>query len=186
MSDCKQSKRRRVLNGCGATAKEFRQAGSLSDHSTDPTWKSTKNSDKLPACWKPLRRIKRLHCSNSPERLSTQRRRIRWAGLTNGGEPLGGNNEQAPALIIGVVGRLLSNDQQVSNPDGRDASATAVESTDDHVIRVRARNRSLIRLNRAPIRLNQPVNGAADRYLTAGRSLIEPPNRTLVFPPNPA
>ena len=77
--------------------------------------------------------------------------------------PLGGNNEQAPDLIIGVVGRLLSNDQQVSNLDGPNASATAVESTDDHVIRVRTQNRSLIRLNRAPIRLNQAVNGVADR-----------------------
>ena len=45
--------------------------------------------------------------------------------------PLDGNNEQAPDLIIGVVGRLLSHDQQVSNPDGPNASATAVESTDD-------------------------------------------------------
>ena len=87
--------------------------------------------------------------------------------------PLGGNNEQTPHLIIGVVGRLLSNDQQVSNPDGPNASATAVESTDDQMIRVRTQNRSLIRLNRAPIRLNQ---AAADRYLTAARSLIETPN----------
>ena len=87
--------------------------------------------------------------------------------------PLGGNNEQAPNLIIGVVGRLLSNDQEAADPDCPNASATAVESADDHVIRVRTQNRSLIRLNRAPIRLNQ---AAADRYLTAGRSLIEPPN----------
>ena len=90
--------------------------------------------------------------------------------------PLGGNNEQAPALIIGVVGRLMSNDQQVSNPDGPNASATAVESTDHQMIRVRTQDRSLIRLNRAPIRLKQAVNGAADRYLTAARSLIETPN----------
>ena len=90
--------------------------------------------------------------------------------------PLGGNNDQAPHLIIGVVGRLLSNDQQVSNPDGPNASAKAVESIDDQMIPVRTQNRSLIRLNRAPIRLNQAVNGAADRYLTAARSLIELPN----------
>ena len=90
--------------------------------------------------------------------------------------PLGGNNDQAPDLIIGVVGRLLSNDQQVSNPHGPNASVTAVESTDDHLILVRTQIRSLIRLNRAPIRLNQAVNGAADRYLTAARSFIEPPN----------
>ena len=90
--------------------------------------------------------------------------------------PLGGNNEQAAALIIGVVGRLLSNDQQVSNPDGPNASATAVESTDDQMNRVSTQNQSSIRLDRAPIRLNQAVNGAADRYLTAGRSLIETPN----------
>ena len=84
--------------------------------------------------------------------------------------------DQAPDLIIGVVGRLLSNDQQVSNPDGPNVFATAVESTDDQMIPVRTQDRSLIRLNQVPIRLNQTVNGAADRYLTAARSLIETPN----------
>ena len=75
---------------------------------------------------------------------------------------LAGNNEQSPGLIIGVVGMLLSNDQQAPNPNGRNPSATAVESTDDQMIRVRTQNRS-------PIRLSQAVNGAADRYLTPPR-----------------
>ena len=87
--------------------------------------------------------------------------------------PVVGDTKQAPHLIIGVVGSLLPNGQQVSNPDGPNASATAVESIDDQMIPVRTQDRSLIRLNRAPIRLNQ---AAADRYLTAARSLIETPN----------
>ena len=76
--------------------------------------------------------------------------------------PLGGNNERAPNLIIGVVGSLLPNDLQVTNPDGPNASATAVESTDDQMNRGRTEYR-------APTRLNQAVKGAADQYLTAAR-----------------
>ena len=83
--------------------------------------------------------------------------------------PLVGESKQAPGLIIGVVGRLLSNDQQAAEPDGPNASAPAVESTDDQLIRIRTQNRS-------PIRLSQAANGAADRYLTAAPPIIETPN----------
>ena len=76
--------------------------------------------------------------------------------------PLVGDTKQAPDLIIGVVGSLLSNDQQAAEPDGPNASAPAVESTDDQINRGRTEYR-------APTRLNQAVKGAADQYLTAGR-----------------
>ena len=86
-----------------------------------------------------------------------------------------GDNQQAPGLIIGVVGTPLSNDQKAADTEGGpNTSATAVESTDDHMIHVRTQNR-------APIRLSQTVNGAADRYLTTARPFIETPNRTLLF-----
>ena len=78
-------------------------------------------------------------------------------------------DKQAPDLIIGVVGRLLSNDQQAAEPDRPNASATAVESTDDQMNRGRTEYR-------APTRLNQAVKGAADRYLTAALPIIETPN----------
>ncbi len=83
--------------------------------------------------------------------------------------PLAGDNQQAPGLIIGVVETPLSNDQKAADPDGPNTSATAVESTDDQIIRIRTDNR-------VPIKLSQFVNGAADRYLTAARPFIETPS----------
>ena len=83
--------------------------------------------------------------------------------------PLAGDNQQAPGVIIGVVGTPLSNDQKAADPDGPNTSATSVESTDDQMIRIRAEYR-------APIRLSESVNGADDRYLTTARPFIETPN----------
>ena len=83
--------------------------------------------------------------------------------------PLAGDNPQSPSLIIGVVGSLLSMINKAADPDGRNTSATAVESTDDQMIRIRTDNL-------APIRLGESVNGAADRYLTTARAFIETPN----------
>ena len=83
--------------------------------------------------------------------------------------PLAGDNDQAPGLIIGVVGTPLSNDQKAAGPDGRNISATAVESTDDQMIRIRTDHR-------APIRLNQEAHDAANRRLKDARPFIETPN----------
>ena len=83
--------------------------------------------------------------------------------------PLAGDNQQAPGLIVGVVGSLLSMINKAADPDGRNTSATAVETTDDQIIRIRTDNR-------VPIKLSQFVNGAADRYLTTARPFIETPN----------
>ena len=83
--------------------------------------------------------------------------------------PLAGDNQQAPGSIIGVVGSQLSMINKAADPDVPNTSATAVESTDDQMIRIRAEYR-------APIRLSETVNGAADRYLTTARTFIETTN----------
>ena len=83
--------------------------------------------------------------------------------------PLAGDSQQAPGLITGVVGTPLSNDQKAADPDSRNTSATVVESTDDHMTRLRT-------VGRSRINLNQAVNGVDDRYLTTARPFIETPN----------
>ena len=53
---------------------------------------------------------------------------------------------------------------KAADPDGRNTSATAVESTDDQMTRLRT-------VGRSPINLNQAVSGVADRYLDSGPAL---------------
>ncbi len=66
-------------------------------------------------------------------------------------------------------GNPLSNGQKAADPDSRNTSATVVESTDDHMTRLRT-------VGRSRINLNQAVNGVDDRYLTTARPFIETPN----------